>query len=67
VSGISSRRLEQAALRLGWTLDRTKGSHQVFTKPGEARPIVIQADQKDLPEFIVSTVCKQLGVKKKDL
>ena len=39
----------------------------VFVRPGQPRPIVIPIGRKDLPSFIVSNVCRQLGIKKKSL
>ena len=41
-------------------LDRTKGSHNVYVKSGAARPVVIPADRKDLPKYVVSNVRKQI-------
>ncbi len=38
-----------------------------FVKPGEPRPIVIQAGWDALAPFIISNVCRQLGIKKKEL
>ena len=56
----SSRDLAKEVEKQGWRLDRTKGSHNVYVKNGAARPIVIPADRKDLPKYVVSNVRRQI-------
>jgi predicted RNA binding protein YcfA (HicA-like mRNA interferase family) len=63
----SSDDLAKACVSLGWQLDRQSGSHMVFVRPGEPRPIVIPTGRKDVAPLIVSNTCRQLGIKKKDL
>jgi hypothetical protein len=38
-----------------------------FVKPGEPRPIVIPAGRPAIGPTVLSTICRQLGVKRKDL
>ena len=56
----SSRDLAKEVEEQGWRLDRSKGSHGVYVKAGCARPIVIPADRKDLPKYVVSNVRRQI-------
>lgn len=64
----SSEDLVRACEQLGWTKDRHRGgSHMVFVKDGEPRPIIIQQGHDVIAGFIVSNVCRQLGVSKKEL
>ena len=51
------RELEQA----GWTLNRTSGSHHVFTKPGHP-PLSVPHPEKDLGVGLVHKLRKQAGL-----
>lgn len=42
--------------------ERTKGSHETWARTGMLRPIIIQANLKEVPEFIVKNNLKTLGV-----
>ncbi|HEV8239851.1 MAG TPA: type II toxin-antitoxin system HicA family toxin [Thermoanaerobaculia bacterium] len=63
----SSSELAAICVKLGWQFDRQSGSHMSFVKPGQPRPIVIPAGRAAVAPFIVSNLCRQLGIKKKDL
>lgn len=63
----SSTEVATACVKLGWQFDRQSGSHMAFVKPGEPRPIVIPAGRAVIGPTVLSTICRQLGVKKKDL
>ncbi len=63
----SSTELAKACVKKGWQLDRQRGSHMTFVKPGAPRPIVIPSGRRDVAPFIVSVVCKQLGIDVDDL
>jgi len=63
----SSHDLAKVCLKLGWQPDRQSGSHMVFVRPGEPRPIIIPSGRKVVTPFIVANICRQLGIKKKQL
>lgn len=56
----SSSDLAKEAEAAGFSRDRQKGSHVVYTKAGTARPIVIPVGRKDLSKHIVSIIRKQI-------
>jgi predicted RNA binding protein YcfA (HicA-like mRNA interferase family) len=45
----------------GWHLDRVRGSHHVFVKPG-CRPIVVPHPRKDLGKDLVAAIGRQAGL-----
>jgi predicted RNA binding protein YcfA (HicA-like mRNA interferase family) len=51
------RELEQA----GWTLDRIRGSHHVFKKPGH-RPVVVPHCRKKLGKGLTAAIRRQAGL-----
>lgn len=57
-----SRDLIRELERAGWSLDRVRGSHHVFVKPGH-RPIVIPHPRKDLGKVLVAAIKRQAGLK----
>lgn len=56
-SGDLIRELEQA----GWELDRIRGSHHVFKKPGH-RPIVVPHPKKELGKGLAAAIRRQAGL-----
>jgi predicted RNA binding protein YcfA (HicA-like mRNA interferase family) len=63
----SSTEIATACIKLGWQFDRQSGSHMAFVKPGQPRPIIIPAGRDVIGPTVLSTICPQLGVKKRDL
>ncbi len=53
------RRLEAE----GWMLNRIKGSHHIFTKPGFKRVIPVPHPKKDIPVGTVRSIYKAAGWK----
>ncbi len=45
----------------GLILRRTKGSHESWAKSGMLRPVIIQTNKKELPEFIFKNNLKTIG------
>jgi predicted RNA binding protein YcfA (HicA-like mRNA interferase family) len=43
----------------GWTLDRVKGSHHIFIKPGKRS---IPVPSKDLPKGLIRAILKQAEI-----
>lgn len=48
----------------GFSLARTKGGHETWTKAGIARPVVIQSHVEPIPEFIVKNTLRIMGLSK---
>jgi predicted RNA binding protein YcfA (HicA-like mRNA interferase family) len=46
----------------GWSLDRVKGSHHIFIKPGKRSIPVPIHGSKDLPKGLVKAILKQAEI-----
>jgi predicted RNA binding protein YcfA (HicA-like mRNA interferase family) len=46
----------------GWTLDRVRGSHHVFTHPQRGGHVVVPHSKKDLGPGLVAAIRKQAKV-----
>lgn len=49
--------------RDGWTLARTKGSHQHFKHPTKAGIVTVPHPRKDLPKGTLKSIERQSSVK----
>ena len=45
--------------RLGWTLERIRGSHHVFRHEKASRPMVVPVHGSDIPEIWAREILKQ--------
>ncbi|MFK7798771.1 MAG: type II toxin-antitoxin system HicA family toxin [Aureispira sp.] len=45
----------------GLTLRHTRGSHESWVKKGMSRPVIIQTNKRELPEFIFKNNLKTIG------
>lgn len=67
---MSTKKLKNLTLRdiraflilVGCVKDRTRGGHEAWRKPGLARPIIIQTHVDPVPEHVVRSIIKDLGV-----
>lgn len=59
MKAIAQREVERALAAAGWTLARTKGGHNVWTKPGE-RPMPIPR-HGTVTAGVVRNVARALG------
>ncbi|MBS1039135.1 type II toxin-antitoxin system HicA family toxin [Gluconobacter kondonii] len=57
-SAVLIRELEKA----GWTLDRVRGSHNVFKHPFRPGIVVVPHPKKDLGIGLVAAIRKQAGL-----
>ena len=48
--------------RAGWQLDRIRGSHHIFIKPGHPDIVVVPHPKKDLGKGLVAAIRKQAGL-----
>ena len=58
---IHYRKLVKVFEKKGFTHERTKGDHMVYTKEGVSRPIVIPM-YREIPEFIILKNLKTAGI-----
>lgn len=71
---MSTKKLKNLTLRdirsflifVGCIKDRTRGGHEVWKKPGLARPIIIQTHEDPVPEHIVRSIIKALGMSREE-
>lgn len=67
---MSTKKLKNLTLRdirsflifVGCIKDRTRGGHEAWRKPGLSRPIIIQTHVNPVPECIVRSIIKDLGM-----
>lgn len=67
---MSTKKLKNLTLRdiraflilVGCVKDRTRGGHEAWRKPGLARPIIIQTHVDPVPEHVVRSIIKDLGM-----
>lgn len=52
-------------ISVGCELTRTNGGHEIWTRKGLTRPIVLQSHIDPVPEFIIKKLLGTLGVSKK--
>lgn len=57
----TSRELIRQLETAGWVLDRVRGSHHVFTKPGQP-PVIVLHPRKTLGKGLVATIRRQAGL-----
>jgi predicted RNA binding protein YcfA (HicA-like mRNA interferase family) len=57
----TSRELIRQLEAAGWVLDRVRGSHHVFIKPGRP-PVVVPHPRKELGKELVAAIRRQAGL-----
>ncbi|MCH5310749.1 MAG: type II toxin-antitoxin system HicA family toxin [Prevotella sp.] len=65
LSNISLKDFRTFLFEIGCNRVRTEGGHEVWTKEGLTRPIVLQTHIDPIPEFIVQNTLRNLGITKK--
>ena len=43
-----------------------RGGHEIWTKKGLTRPVVIQSHEDPVPEFILRNMLKNIGINKEE-
>lgn len=59
---VKSADLVREVRTAGWTLDRIRGSHHVFTHPDRDGIVVVPHPKKDLGRGLVAAIRKQAGI-----
>lgn len=54
--------LEPVLLAIGFSVLRQKGSHKVFARPGEKRPVVLPMHARALGRGFLRDLIKQVGL-----
>ena len=60
---MESREIIRVLLKNGWTHDRTKGSHWIFSHPVSGRIAVVPHPRKDVPVDTVKALERATGCK----
>lgn len=62
---MKARELIKMVEDAGWVFVRQRGSHKIFEKVGERRPLVIpDHGSKDIPKPTLLDILKQAGLRK---
>jgi predicted RNA binding protein YcfA (HicA-like mRNA interferase family) len=56
---MKAKELVRELERMGWRLERIKGSHHVFQHEKSARPVVVPMHGSDIPEIWARSILKQ--------
>lgn len=63
---VTPRQATRVLERCGWTLDRVKGSHQVFRHPEHQNRIVVPMHARDLAKGTLHQIIEASGVPRED-
>ena len=66
LKNLTLRDIRSFLIRFGCVKDRTRGGHEAWRKPGLARPIIIQTHEDPVPEHVVRSIIKTLGISRDD-
>lgn len=68
MKSISGKKLCKVVEKFGWTLNRVKGSHHIYTKEGVSKIIVIPVHgNRDLPAGTLKGILKDAGLTEDDI
>jgi predicted RNA binding protein YcfA (HicA-like mRNA interferase family) len=63
---VTPKEAARALTRSGWTLDRTKGSHQVFRHPDRPNRVVVPMHARDLAKGTLSAIIEGSGLSREE-
>lgn len=66
LSNISLSVFKAFLLARGLSLIRVSGGHELWSRPGLLRPVVIQTHIDPIPEFIILNCLRTIGMTRKD-
>lgn len=66
LSNISIDDFRSYLLANGLECIRTTGGHEVWSKPGMTRPVILQTHIEPIPEFIVKNNLRSIGKTRKE-
>lgn len=62
-----ARRVLAALLRIGWTVERERGSHKTLTRPGWPNHVFAYHDGEEIGPTILARIAKHTGLTPDDL
>ncbi len=62
-----ARRLFAALLRIGWTVQRTAGSHRILSRPGWQDVVFSFHDSEEIGPRMLARIAKVTGLTPEDL
>lgn len=62
-----ARRVLAALLRIGWTVDRERGSHKTLTRNGWPNYVFAYHDGEEIGPMILARIAKHTGLTPDDL
>ncbi len=66
LSNVSIAQFRAVLAALGLDCVRTKGGHEAWMKPGMLRPVIIQTHVNPIPEFIIRSNLRSLGISREE-
>lgn len=66
LSNISIEQFRAVLAALGLECVRTKGGHEAWSKPGMLRPVIFQTHVNPVPEFIIRSNLRSLGITREE-
>ena len=63
---VTPKRAGRALDRVGWRLDRTKGSHHVFRHPERTNRVVVPMHARDLPKGTLNAIIEGSGLTREE-
>ncbi|HEU0300577.1 MAG TPA: type II toxin-antitoxin system HicA family toxin [Longimicrobium sp.] len=62
-----ARRVLSALLRIGWSIERERGSHRTLSRPGWSNYVFAYHDGEELGPRILAKIAKHTGLSPEDL
>ena len=62
-----ARRVLRALIRIGWRVDRVRGSHHVLTRPGWPDVVFAFHSSEEIGPVMLSEISKRTGLRPEDL
>lgn len=64
---VRRREIEAFLVANGWASSRRASSHEAWTKPGCARPAIVDHNCDELPEEHIRSILRAMGLHRNDL
>jgi len=64
---VKAKQVLAALLRIGWSIERTGGSHKVLSRPDWANVVFAFHDGEEIGPKMLARIAKRTGLKPEDL